>query len=142
MAAKAMNKNMFITGKSSSIRHHTLSMLYCWVRKMLLLHQHNTSPGFLVTLFLKVVFCTKKITLDTTMRTVTDLLTSYFSHVMRKIETVTKVKESRNCLPTPNPERKQGHPFSLSVFKIHEPCLYSAVNIVVACLFTVSAPPD
>lgn len=36
--------------------------------------------------------------------------------------------------------RKQGHPFSLSVLKIHEPCLYSAVNAVVACLFTVSAP--
>lgn len=67
-------------------------------------------------------------------------LTSYFSHVMRKLETVTKVKESRNCLPTPNPERKQGHPFSLTVLRIHELCLYSAVNTVVACLFTVSAP--
>lgn len=55
---------------------------------------------------------------------------------MRKIETITKVKESRNCLPTQNPARKQGHPFSfsvtvqtaLAVLKIHKPCPYSAVS--------------
>lgn len=94
--------NMFITGKSSGTRHHTA--------RMLLLHHHNTSPGFLVTLFLKVVFCTKKITLDTTMKTVTDLLTSYFSHVMRKIET-NKSQRKQELLAHSKPRKKKGPPF-------------------------------
>lgn len=99
--------------KWQEFRHnapHTKHALLLGEKNALATSAQHFTTFFGHFIFESFVLYKKKNTLDTTMRTVTDLLTSYFSHVMRKIETVTKVRESRNCLPTPNPERKQGHP--------------------------------
>lgn len=86
---------------------------------------------FLVILFLKVVFCTKKIPYTPPWKTVTTgLVTSYFFNVMRQIETVTKIKESRNCLST-QPSKKAGRLFCPTCHcsvcfgstQIYKPCL-------------------
>lgn len=55
--------------QAQATAHKTLHLSkVLWHQRKLLLNQHNASPGFFVILFLKVVFCTKKITLNTTMK--------------------------------------------------------------------------
>ena len=80
-----------------------------WHQRKLPLHQHNTSPGFLVILFLKVVFCTKKITLNTTMKNGNNRLSDFlFFPCYEKDWDCNKSQRKQELFAHSKPSKKAG----------------------------------